>query len=58
LYLVLYGIVFVVVILFLPQGIYPLIRQRLHPRLLQRQLHPAVQAMRSTWSRIPTPGGK
>jgi branched-chain amino acid transport system permease protein len=58
LYLVLYGIVFVIVILFLPQGIYPLIQQRLHPSRLQAQLHPFVQAMRSTWSRIPAAGGK
>jgi branched-chain amino acid transport system permease protein len=58
LYLVLYGIVFVIVILFVPQGIYPLIRERLHPSRLQTQLHPVVQALRSTWSRIPTAGGK
>jgi len=58
LYLVLYGVVFVLVILFLPQGIYPLIEQRLHPRRLRGGLHPAIAALRSTRQRIPTAGGK
>lgn len=58
LYLVLYGVVFVIVILFLPQGIYPLIEQHLHPRRLRRNLHPVIQALRSTAERIPTAGGE
>jgi len=58
LYLVLYGVVFVIVILFLPQGIYPLIQQHLHPRKLRHDLHPVIKALRSTRSHIPTAGGK
>jgi branched-chain amino acid transport system permease protein len=58
LYLVLYGVVFVLVILFLPQGIYPLIEQRLHPRRLRGGLHPVIAALRSARERIPAAGGK
>jgi branched-chain amino acid transport system permease protein len=58
LYLVLYGVVFVLFILFLPQGIYPLIQQRLHPSRLRAELHPIVQALRSRVSRTPTAGGE
>lgn len=58
LYLVLYGVVFVIVILFLPQGLYPLIQQRLHPGRLRGDLHPVIQALRSSRARIPTAGGK
>lgn len=58
LYLVLYGVVFVLVILFLPQGIYPLIRQRLHVDTPRGQLHPVIAALRSARPRVPTSGGK
>lgn len=58
LYLVLYGVVFVVVILFLPQGIYPLIRQHMRPGRFRGDPHPVVQALRSSRSRVPTAGGK
>lgn len=57
LYLVLYGVVFVIVILFLPQGIYPLIQQRLHPARLHSDLHPVLNALRSSRSRITGTGG-
>lgn len=58
LYLVLYGVVFVIVILFLPQGIYPVFRQRLHPRRVGNDVHPVIKALRSSRSRIPTAGGR
>lgn len=58
LYLVLYGVVFVIVILFLPQGIYPLIQQRVHPRRPGDGLHPVIKALRSSRSRVPTVGGQ
>ncbi len=61
LYLVLYGVVFVIVILFLPQGIYPLIREHLHPRRIRNDLHPVIAALRATRSgrsRVPTAGGE
>ncbi len=58
LYLVLYGVVFVLVILLLPQGIYPAIRDRLSSGEQRAGPHPIVQTLRGARFRIPTAGGR
>jgi branched-chain amino acid transport system permease protein len=58
LYLVLYGVVFVVVILLLPQGIYPALRDRLGSGRQRTDPHPIVQTLRSARLRTPTAGGR
>jgi branched-chain amino acid transport system permease protein len=56
LYLVLYGAVFVLVILLLPQGIYPAVRDRLSSGGQRTAPHPVVAALRSSRFRIPAGG--
>ena len=58
LYLVLYGVVFVLVILLLPEGIYPAIRDRVNPGGQRAGPHPIAQALRSARFRIPSAGGR
>lgn len=55
LYLVLYGVIFVLIILFLPRGIYSLLAGRLQSRRVP--VHPVVRALRSAASKIPIGGG-
>jgi hypothetical protein len=50
--------VFVLVILLLPQGIYPAIRDRVRSGEQSAGLHPIVAALRGARFRIPTAGGR